>query len=283
MRINTYILSLICLFFGFITAYLFFISIKDEPLVTETTRYQDSQSGESNISSPFTAIYDDKTGLDRLAIVEKEINLIKQQLSQIESEIISKDLSDDPDINHSRTGQIDSRPPSLLQRRLYQRSTLLKGGVDPAQAEEIVRKKNKIELKRLELQDRAKRNGYLNTRQYFDEMEAINQQDFTLREVLGDDQYDDYLFSSKQNNRIKIASVMLGSAAEQVGIQKGDILLSYDNRRMFDWQELKDATAEGQLGDYVSVSIDRNGEVYSFSIPRGPLGVQLGATRSQPY
>ncbi len=51
---------------------------------------------------------------------------------------------------------------------------------------------------------------------------------------------------------------------------------------MFTWQELKDATSEGQLGEYVSISIYRNGEVYSFSVPRGPLGVQLGSTRLEP-
>ena len=51
---------------------------------------------------------------------------------------------------------------------------------------------------------------------------------------------------------------------------------------MFTWQELKDATSEGQLGEYVTISIYRNGEVYSFSVPRGPLGIQLGSTRLEP-
>ena len=75
---------------------------------------------------------------------------------------------------------------------------------------------------------------------------------------------------------------MLGSAAEQSGIQKGDIVLSYDNKRMFSWQELKDATTEGQLGEFVSFNIYRNGEIYSFTVPRGPLGTQLGTTRLAP-
>ena len=51
---------------------------------------------------------------------------------------------------------------------------------------------------------------------------------------------------------------------------------------MFTWSELKGATAEGQLGEYVSISINRNGEIFSFSVPRGPLGTQLGATRLIP-
>ena len=75
---------------------------------------------------------------------------------------------------------------------------------------------------------------------------------------------------------------MLGSAAEEAGIQKGDIVLSYDDNRMFTWTELKDATSQGELGEYVSISIYRNGEIFSFSVPRGPLGMQLGATRLSP-
>ena len=75
---------------------------------------------------------------------------------------------------------------------------------------------------------------------------------------------------------------MLGSAAEQAGIKKDDIVLSYDNERMFTWDELKAKTSEGQLGDYVTISVYRNGEIFSFSVPRGPLGTQLGATRMSP-
>ena len=159
---------------------------------------------------------------------------------------------------------------------------MIKGGLDPGLAEDIVRRKNSIELKRLEVQDRATRENYLNTQQYFDELEDINQQDISLRDELGDHQYDEYLYNSKQNNRIRIASVMLESAAEQAGILSGDIVLSYDNKRVFTWQELKEATAEGVLGEYVSISIYRNGEIYSISVPRGPLGVELGVARLAP-
>ncbi len=75
---------------------------------------------------------------------------------------------------------------------------------------------------------------------------------------------------------------MLGSAAESAGVKRGDIVLDYDGQRMFTWRELKEATAQGELGEYVSISVYRSGEVFSFSVPRGPLGMQLGATRLRP-
>ena len=169
-----------------------------------------------------------------------------------------------------------------MTQRLYNLDNLIRGGIDASVAEDIVRRKNSIELKRLELQDLATREDYLNTPLYFEQLEDINRLDISLREELGDERYDDYLFNSRQNNRIRISSVMLGSAAEQAGILKGDIVLDYDNKRMFSWSELKDATAQGELGEYVSISIYRSGEIFSFSVPRGPLGMQLGSTRLEP-
>ena len=122
----------------------------------------------------------------------------------------------------------------------------------------------------------------MNTQRYFDELASIDAGDVNLREELGDSQYDEYLYQSKQSNRIKIISVMLGSAAEQAGLEKNDIILSYDDKRMFTWPELKQATTEGELGAYTSINISRNGEVFSYSVPRGTLGIQMGATRLSP-
>jgi len=283
MHRNTLLISLIFLFIGFSAAYFIF----DRPDVSDSSATQSNHlasglSADDSVSNPFMATDKNSQDENRLQNLENEISYIKQQLSHIEQELQAKSKDANAASANSHLTHTENRPFSALQLRLYKLDNLIKGGIDPVIAEDIVRRKNSVELKRLELQDRAKRNNYLNSQQYHDELKIIDQQDISLREVLGDDQYDEYLFKSKQNNRIKIASVMLGSSAEQAGIQTGDVVLSYDNSRMFGWQELKNATTEGQLGEYVSISIYRNGEIYSFSVPRGPLGVQLGATRLQP-
>jgi S1-C subfamily serine protease len=134
----------------------------------------------------------------------------------------------------------------------------------------------------MQLRDLAIRGDYLNTEKYYEELDAINSQSINLRNELGDDQYDEYLFKSRKNNRIQISTVMLGSIAEQVGIQKNDVVLNYDNKRMFHSAELIEATTQGQLGDYVAIDIFRNGGIFSYSVPRGPLGMRLRATRLEP-
>ena len=282
MKRNTIIISLCFLITGFLAAYFIFGYRADHISYSDSTSELNSDIT-SSITNPFSVKEDHRSGGARVDYLENEVGLIKQQLQQIE-------LSLEELTSTTTTGSVESRSAisnnnrfaSALTRRLYNLDNLIKGGIDPSLAEDIVRRKNSIELKRLALQDRATREGYLDTQQYYDELAAINVNDIRLREELGDQRYDEYLYNSKQNNRIRISSVMLGSAAEQAGIQDGDIVLSYDNTRMFNWSELKDATAEGQLGEYVSISIYRNGEIFSFSVPRGPLGMQLGATRLEP-
>lgn len=281
MNIKTVFLALIFLSTGFISAYLYLGQEnikKHQASEVYPDNYVSSVEQDVSLSNPFLAKEN-----DRLSTLEDELELIKQQMHELEFAMQNISSSVDAGSKSSRTTAVTkNRFPSVFNRRIYNMDNLVKAGIDAGVAEDIVRRKNSIELKKLELHDRAKRDGYLGTQRYSDELETIDQQEVDLREELGDDRYDEYLFDSKQNNRIKIVSVMLGSAAELVGIQKNDVVLSYDNVRMFNWQELKNATSEGQLGEYVSLDIYRDGALYSFSVPRGPLGMQLGATRLEP-
>jgi hypothetical protein len=281
---NLLFISIVCLCVGFISAYFILSSGTAEHGAGSTALHQKNATGNSSsFSNPFQVNEDGFEAEGQLALMKNEMDVMKRQIQQIQ---LTLQKMTETEISSA----VESRPAimnrgqfsSALNQRLYSIDNLIKGGIDPVLAEDIVRRKNSVELKRLELQDRATRDDFLNTQQYYDELAEIDRQDVSLREELGDNRYDEYLYNSKQNNRIRITSVMLESAAEQAGILSGDIVLSYDGRRMFLWQELKDATAEGQLGEYVSISIYRNGEIFSFSVPRGPLGVQLGATRLEP-
>ncbi len=283
MQKNTILVSLVFLLLGFITAYFVFgYQARDNATILSNNGAE--MPGKKTLpANPFATKDGDVGNNERLNYLENELLLLKQQMLEINLSVQA--LSQTPETTSAKlrpAANNRNRFASALTRRLYNLDNLIKGGINPSLAEDIVRRKNGIELKRLALQDRATRDDYLNTQRYYDELSEINKQDVTLREELGDQQYDEYLFTSKQNNRIRIASVMLGSAAEQAGIKKGDVVLSYNDNRMFTWQELKDATSEGQLGEYVSISIYRDGEIYSFSVPRGPLGTQLGSTRLAP-
>lgn len=283
MQKSTVIISLVFLLTGFVTAYFIF-GYQTQNDSTIASNSSTVLPGEKTLRvNPFVTKDGKVNDSERLNYLENEITQVKQQLQAMNLTLQELSQASETSTAISRPATINrNRFTSALTQRLYNLDNLIRGGIDPSLAEDIVRRKNSIELKRLALQDRATRDDYLNTQRYYDELSEINKQDVTLREELGDQQYDEYLFNSKQNNRIRISSVMLGSAAEQAGIKKGDVVLSYNDTRMFTWQELKDATSEGQLGEYVSISIYRNGDIYSFSVPRGPLGMQLGSTRLEP-
>ena len=282
-----FIKSLLLVTVGFALAYLAFTLI-------DTDSSDDRDGGSAGLSgfsvNPFSTEANDYTDQQRIELLESNVAQLRQQLIQLEQVLEAANeaiaLINDADSSHAMaTAKKSDRGRarvSALSQRLYNLDNLIRGGIDPLLAEDIIRRKNSIDLKRLELQDRARRENYIDTERYYDELEEINRLDVSLREELGDARYDQYLYDSRQNNRVLIASVMLGSVAEQAGILRGDVVLSYDNQQMFTWDELKDATASGELGEYVSISIYRDGEIFSFSVPRGPLGVQLGATRLQP-
>jgi len=280
MQGSRLVIPVVFLLVGFISAYMIFAGSDNNPPSHLIDKDSDESITEPDVLNPFSSSKYDDGYSDRFGNIEQAIVAIKQQLTEIETTLSA--LSDvTPTVSAQKTVTPNHRPSNFSQRA-YNLDSLIRGGLSPLLAENIIRRKNSIELKRLALQDKAKRENYLNTQRYFDELDEINRETVSLRDELGDEKYDEYLFNSKQNNRIRIASVMLGSVAEQSGIQKGDVVLSYNNKRMFSWQELKDATAEGELGEFISISIYRGGEIYSYTVPRGPLGVKLGAARLEP-
>lgn len=282
MKKTTLLISFLLLSTGFVSSYFIFKNTKVKTY--EHTGAATPARKPGTINNPFevepVGIVKNTTRIENL---ELELSLIKQQLQRIDSALLNAADTSQTMSSTSSSNYLSKRSQTLaLTQPIYTLESLIRGGVDPTFAEDIVRRRNEVELKRMELQDVATRGGYFNTPKYYEELDAISSQVVSLRDELGVDKYDDYLFNSRQNNRISISSVMLGSAAEQAGIQKGDIVLSYDNTRIFNASELKEATLQGQLGEYVIISIYRNGEVFSFSVPRGPLGMKLRATRLAP-
>ncbi|MCG7959793.1 MAG: PDZ domain-containing protein, partial [Candidatus Thiodiazotropha taylori] len=159
---------------------------------------------------------------------------------------------------------------------------LLSAGVDSVTVEEIVRRRSELDLKRLELRDTAIRGGYIDTERYRDELNELLAQDISIREEFGDDVYDRFLYNNGQSNRIRIDSVMMNSAAEQAGFKPGDMIMDYDEQRLFDYTDLQQATTQGTRDEYVSVTVERDGEQMMLWIPRGPMGVRLTNTRIDP-
>ncbi len=242
----------------------------------------DDETGDHPMASAFviTQVPDS----ERIQALEEQVRLLGVRIEELER---SNDTQARPDVNRkagalliNSQSTVDT-PVSSLNPAVTTEN-LVKAGIDMELAANIVRRRNEVDLKLLEIRDRASREGYLGTERYAREVREIREQDTSLRDEIGDDYYDSYLFATRQNNRVRAVSVMMGSPAEMSGMKDGDLILSYDDRKMFNWNELQEATSMGERGEYVNVTVLRNGQLHNLWIPRGPLGIRLGAARVKP-
>ena len=67
----------------------------------------------------------------------------------------------------------------------------------------------------------------------------------------------------------------------QRGVQPGAQHPRFD-ARVFSASELAAATSQGRAGESVTLDLERAGEIRRVTIPRGPIGVRLGAERARP-
>jgi hypothetical protein len=135
------------------------------------------------------------------------------------------------------------------------------------------------ELAQLYLNDRARREGWRGRPRFVFEQRQLTD---ALRADLGDRDFDAVLYGSGQNNRVQVASVLGGSAAERAGLRDGDQVISYDGRRIFDGQALLGATVQGDQGAQTEMVVRRDGAEVRVVLPRGPIGIRLLPARVPP-
>ena len=160
--------------------------------------------------------------------------------------------------------------------------SLVAAGLDEQSAAEVRRRRDEFELARLELFDRAAREGWLESERLDTELAALENARPDLRDELGDEAYDRYLFEEGERNRVAIASIIGGSAADLAGFEIGDVVIRYAGERVFRTRELQAATRSGVRGETVQVEVRRGDEPLGLSVPRGPLGVTLRGRRLPP-
>jgi hypothetical protein len=227
-----------------------------------------------------------KTGDDfqteRIRSLRSEVDAMRARIASLENRLADLHAADASSRNEQTHAGVDDDQQANSDGDGPTVAGLIDAGVSPDTAGEIVRRQGEREMRRLELRDRAAREGYLGTERFFDELRELNTDTPSLRQEIGESGYDRYLFSAGQDNRVSVTSVIAGSPAEQAGIRPGDVILSYDGSRIFDFSELQGATRGGERDAPVSVQIRRGTERIAVSIPRGPMGVRLEPAREDP-
>src|SRR5262245_204278 len=159
---------------------------------------------------------------------------------------------------------------------------LVSAGFPAQKVRAFKEKMDQIELDRLYVRDLAAREGWLDTPRFREEDLAVGDVAHQAREEMGDEFYDWMLYTSGHPNRVRIGDVLDGSAAAAAGMRPGDLILSYDEQRIFSPGELRDSTTNGTAGDTTALSLLRDGREVQVAVPRGPLGIRVDFTTEKP-
>lgn len=215
---------------------------------------------------------------------QQQLQRLNEELAQARQRIVELEQSlDEPltaDPGEDQPAQKSPASPPAGERLTTEH--LLQAGVPEILAEDIINRISQHQFRLLQLQNRATREGYLKSPRYFRERRKLDSEAISLRDEIGDEAYDRYLYLTGQNNRVVVTSVMSGSPAELYDIRKDDIILQYAGNRILSWQDIRRITAVGTQSEYANLTILRNGKPLNIVLPGGPLGVRLGTTRLDP-
>jgi len=173
----------------------------------------------------------------------------------------------------------EERPDTDLDETLSQDAQLAlsRAGFDDYQVDQIQTIRNQQQLQRLDLRDRATREGWINSDQFRDAIRELSSGK-ALRDSLGDENYDRLLLAEGRPNRVRVDSIIDGSAADEAGVQVDDIVFNYAGERIFSVRGLQQATTAGERDEPVSIQVVRDDELVGLVIRRGPMGVTISAS-----
>ncbi len=210
--------------------------------------------------------------------LEQRVSELVRQVEMLES------ASADPATGSETAAADDDTTTETSDRREaggFNTQALIDSGMDDMLAGELQLFYEQIEMDRLYLRDQSLREDW-DRDAYRSALDELEDRESELRQRLGEEGYDAYLYASGQPNRVAVTSVIASAPAGQVGIEAGDHILRYDNQRIYNWFELREATAGGNIGDTVAVEVDRDGQTLQFYLARGPLGIRMNTLSVAP-
>lgn len=209
----------------------------------------------------------------RLDDMQYQLNMLQERIDNFEQQTESA-----ADVD---SAEITSAPPRFRAVTPTQQ-LLVESGIAPDTADDLLRKISAQNFRRLELQNLISRSQGPERQTYQEQLRQLNRNRLSLRTEMGDEVYNRYLYASGQNNRMQVRTVMSASPAETAGFETGDIILRYDNQQVLNWQDIRKATMQGEIGSFTQVEILRNNTPMTLTVARGTLGVELDGVRLEP-
>ncbi len=248
-----------------------------EPNVRLPTEPANEETPEREVSTPYVANGEQRSDTrlnvegaayarldEELAVVKRELRLLTERFDTL---IAQRDEAQE--LRERRARQVDEQ-------------TLLEAGFDDEEATFIAQRHGEQQMALLELRDQAAREGWIDSERYTQEARELRNGTGSLRNDLDEETYDRFLYGTGRMNRVLVQGVIASSPAQSVGLLEGDVIVRYDGRRVFSGHDLRDAITASQDEVPAMVEVEREGVVHEFELPRGPLGIHLGAESVEP-
>ena len=219
------------------------------------------------------------TELVNREIIERQ--LLAEEVQNLREEIVQLQTSISANAAEAGAPKAGGRPDWRRRREVTEQG-FLDAGFDSGQAAYLNQITAEAAMQQLYLRDRAVRESWMGSQRYYEERNRIPGSLNALRAELGEEAYDRYLYAVGRPNRVTVRNVMANSAADQSGLQAGDVLYRYAGERLFSRREFRSATRSGQLGEAIPVEVIRDGQRLQVYIPRGPLGVRMELSSNKP-
>lgn len=210
--------------------------------------------------------------------LQQEVRSLRKKLAAL-----TKTKSSNP--AHAQNPSSDSEqsdPTGETQDVWFNQQALIDAGMTRSDAEQLKAHFEELELEKLYLRDQAIREGWSGGKRYRDELQKLEAKTDNIKQELGEDIYDAYLFASGQSNRVAVQSVLSNSAAGNAGMLAGDQVIRYAGERIYNWRDLRNATTQGDLTETVPVEILRDDKPMELYVQRGPLGIRMTSVSVAP-
>jgi hypothetical protein len=168
------------------------------------------------------------------------------------------------------------------RRPWFDEQALRGAGLSASETDELRLLFEQLQMAELALRDRAAREGWVGSGRFSNEWQALGQRRAELRAQLGEERYDWFLFAAGRANRVVVNDVLQISPAGSAGVEPGDLLRRYNGVPVYQAAEVQAVTRAGEAGSLIPIELERGDERVRLFVPRGPLGVRLGATRRAP-
>lgn len=138
---------------------------------------------------------------------------------------------------------------------------------------------NQLRHEKIIIDERAVQQDYVSRSRHTRELGELQDQ---FRQDVGEQNYDLVLYATSQMNRVQVNGVLRASIGDSFGLETGDVIYRYAEKRIFSPDSLSILTRKTDRSEYITIQVIRHGELVTLTVVGGVLGAKYEHIRTSP-